>query len=79
MVSCLRNVDPSHPTPTANRSSAEPDGELYRLLLAEKDARERYAHIKVNFTRKSEVVEHARLIWMEATAAVLKYQEHHGA
>lgn len=76
MVSCLRNADP---IPTANRSSARPDEELHRLLLAEKDALERYAHIKVNFERKSEVVEHARLILVEATAALLKYQEYHGA
>ncbi len=54
------------------------DHELYCLLAAEKDALERYARIKVNFVGNSEIIEHARLLWVEATAALLKYQETHG-
>jgi hypothetical protein len=54
------------------------DHELHRLLASEKDALERYSRIKVNFVRNSDVVESARLIWVEATAALVKYQETHG-
>ena len=55
------------------------DHELLRLLSEERDAFQRYSHIKLNFVRTSDVVECARLIWTEATAALLKYQEKHGA
>jgi len=54
------------------------DHELHCLLAAEKDALERYARIKVNFVGNSELIEHARLILVEATAALLKYQDTHG-
>ena len=55
------------------------DHELLRLLEEERDALQRYSHIKLNFVRTSDVVESARLIWTEATAALLKYQDKHGA
>jgi hypothetical protein len=52
--------------------------ELYRLAAAEKDALQRYSRIKNNFVRDSEILEHARLIWAEASAALLSYQERRG-
>ena len=61
------------------RSAAMSDHELHCLLAAEKDALERYARIKVNFVGNSELIEHARLILVEAIAALLKYQDTHGA
>ena len=54
------------------------DQELRRLLAAEKDALERYARIKANFVRNSDVVQSAYLIWLETSAAVVEYQETHG-
>ena len=52
-----------------------PDQELLRLQAAERNVLRRYGHIKLNFARTSDVVEAARLIWTEATAALLEYQE----
>jgi hypothetical protein len=54
------------------------DDELHRLLMEEKAALQRYAHIKVNFVRNPEVVESARQLLMQATAALLKYQDTRG-
>lgn len=50
------------------------DPELHRLLAAEHDALARYDHIKVNFARSPEIVRHARLIWEEASTALLEYR-----
>jgi hypothetical protein len=54
------------------------DRELLRLLAAEKEATERYSRIKSSFGRNPEVVESARFVLVEATAALVRYQEMHG-
>ena len=58
----------------SDRSVAMLDYELQRLVGEEKEALERYVRMKANFRRDSDVVEAARQIWEEASAAVLKGQ-----
>ena len=50
------------------------DHELLRLIAAEKDALARYARIKRTLYCSPDVVDCARLIWSDASAALLKYQ-----
>lgn len=61
-----------------SRLAAMSEFELRRLVAAEKDALQRYSRMRKNFARDFEIVEHARLIWVEAAAALLSYQERCG-
>jgi hypothetical protein len=56
-----------------------PDHELLHLLEVEKDALARYARIKRTFYCSPDVVNCARVIWSDASAALLKYQAKAGA
>jgi hypothetical protein len=47
---------------------------LLRLLTVEKDARARYVRIKRTLYCSPDVVDCARVIWADASAALLKYQ-----
>jgi hypothetical protein len=50
------------------------DHELLRLLTVEKDARARYVRIKRTLYCSPDLVDSARIIWADASAALLKYQ-----
>jgi hypothetical protein len=55
------------------------DHELLRLLAVEKDALARYTRIKRTLYCSPDIVDSARVIWFDASAALLKYQDSESA